>query len=193
MNNNIKNQVHEPLIRVRKRYTMRWYKSWTVRLIAVAAALVICAFVIILLTGYNPIDVYKAMIEGNFGNARKTWNTFQELAFLLCISLAVTPAFKMRFWNIGAEGQTLIGGLASAACMIYLGGKLPLPLYYLVIAAASILSGMIWGLIPAFFKANWNTNETLFTLMMNYVAIQLIVYITKVWEPMGTGSLTHSA
>ncbi|MCR5353293.1 MAG: DUF4234 domain-containing protein, partial [Clostridiales bacterium] len=169
-------------IHVRKRYTMRWYKSWTVRVAAVILALLICALVIVLLTGYNPIDVYKAMIEGNFGNARKMWNTFQELAFLLCISLAVTPAFKMRFWNIGAEGQTLIGGLASAACMIYLADKLPLPVYYLVIIAASILAGMIWSLIPAFFKAKFNTNETLFTLMMNYVAMQLVSFCIVYWE-----------
>ena len=85
---------------------------------AILLALVACAVVTTLLTGENPIQVYVTMFEGAFGTARKTWITVQNLAILLCISLAVTPAFKMRFWNIGAEGQVLAGGLATAACMI---------------------------------------------------------------------------
>ena len=63
------------------------------------------------------------MIEGSFGTSRKIWITLQKTAMLLCIALAVTPAFKMRFWNIGAEGQVLVGALATAGCMICLGGQ----------------------------------------------------------------------
>ena len=78
-----------------------------------------------LMTGENPIGVYKTIFKGAFGTTRQApGSPFQNLAILLGISLAVTPAFKMRFWNIGAEGQVLIGGLATAACMICLGDKL---------------------------------------------------------------------
>ena len=101
---------------------------------------------------------------------------------LLCISLAVTPAFKMKFWNIGAEGQTLIGGLVSAAMMICFGNTMPPALLIPLMAIAAIAAGMVWGLIPAIFKANFNTNETLFTLMMNYVAMQLVSYFMVMWE-----------
>ncbi len=173
---------HDPLVHVSKRDAMAWYKSWGVRLIAILLALVICSFVIVLLTGYNPLKVYTQMFNGTFGSARKMWNTLQKLAMLLCISLAVTPAFKMRFWNIGAEGQTLIGGLASAAMMIYFGNSMPSFLLLPLMALAAIAAGMLWGLIPAIFKANFNTNETLFTLMMNYVAMQLISYFMVLWE-----------
>ena len=102
----------------------------------------------------------------------------------------MTPAFKMRFWNLGAEGQVLAGGLATAACMILLGDSVPNWLLICIMIVASIAAGAIWGLIPAFFKAKWNTNETLFTLMMNYVATQLVAFFVIVWEvPKGAGKI----
>lgn len=174
--------THEPLVQLSKRSEMAWHKSWCVRAIAIILALMLCGLIIVLLTGYNPIQVYVEMFKGSFGSSRKIWNMFQELAMLLCISLAVTPAFKMKFWNIGAEGQTLIGGLASAACMIYFGEKLPAYLILPITALASIAAGLIWGVIPAYFKSKFDTNETLFTLMMNYVATQLVSYFVILWE-----------
>ena len=130
------------------------------------------------------------MFRGAFSTPRRIWNLLQSLAMLLCVSLALTPAFKMRFWNIGGEGQVLIGGLATAACMICLGGKIPNALLILTMIVASMLAGAIWALIPAFFKAQYNTNETLFTLMMNYVAIQLVAYFVIRWEvPKGSGKI----
>ena len=126
------------------------------------------------------------MIRGSFGTARKFWIMLQNLAMLLCISLAVTPAFKMRFWNIGAEGQVLVGGLATAAVMFYVGDRLPTALMIVIMLAASLAAGIIWAMIPAFFKAKWNTNETLFTLMMNYVATQLVSFFIMIWVPSGS-------
>ena len=183
MQNNEKH-LSEPLVTItsRGRDTMPWKKAWGIRAISIVIALLICAFVIVLLTGDNPIEVYASMFKGNFGSTRKIWNTLQKLAMLLCVSLAVTPAFKMKFWNIGAEGQTLVGGLATAACMIYLGNNMPIALLIPVMVAASLIAGMIWGIIPAYFKAKFNTNETLFTLMMNYVATQLVSFFIVFWE-----------
>lgn len=109
---------------------------------------------------------------------------------LLGVSLALTPAFKMKFWNLGGEGQILIGGLAAAASMILLGDKLPNAALIPLMIVLAIAAGAIWALIPAIFKAKWNTNETLFTLMMNYVATQLVAYYVIVWEvPKGSGKI----
>ena len=186
----IDKKVHEPLVHITKRDSMIWYKAWLVRAVAIIAALIVCALVIVFLTGYNPIEVYSAMIKGTFGSTRKIWISFQNVAMLLIISLAVTPAFKMRYWNLGAEGQVLIGALATAACMIMLGDKLPTVLLFIVMILASIAAGLIWAVIPAIFKAKWGTNESLFTLMMNYVAIQLVSFFVILWEsPKGSSTV----
>ena len=181
---------HEPLFHIVKRDALPWYHSLRIRLIAIVIALVVCGIITTITTGINPLEVYGTMIVGAFGTARKTWITLQNISILLLISLALTPAFRMRFWNIGGEGQVLIGGLAAAACMICLGNKLPNALVILCMIVASIGAGAVWGLIPAFFKAKWNTNETLSTLMMNYIAIQLVAFFTVVWEvPKGSGKI----
>ena len=178
------------LFHIAKRDALPWYQATLIRGCAILLALVVCALVTMLMTGENPFSIYATIFKGAFGTARKTWVTFQNLAVLLGISLAVTPAFKMRFWNIGAEGQVLIGCLATAACMICLGDKIPNALLILITLLAALAAGGIWGLLPAFFKAKWNTNETLFTLMMNYIATQLSAFFIIVWEvPKGAGKI----
>lgn len=173
-----------------KREPMVWYKAVLVRAIAIIASLLVSAIVIMLLTSKNPIEIYSSMISGAFGSSLRIWSLVQNTAILLCISLAVTPAFKMKFWNCGAEGQVLISGLATTAVMMFLGDSLPYPLLLVVMLAASVLAGIIWAVIPAFFKAMWNTNETLFTLMMNYVAIQFVAFFLKYFVKSGSGILT---
>ena len=181
---------HTPLFHISKRKELPWYGAWAIRGIAILLALIACAIVTTSLTGENPIDVYKTIWKGAFGTPRKIWILCQNIAILLCVSLAVTPAFRMRFWNIGAEGQVLMGGLATAACMILLGDKVPNAVLILMMIIASCLAGAIWAGIPAIFKAKWNTNETLFTLMMNYVATQLVAFFVIVWEvPKGAGKI----
>lgn len=180
----------EPLFHVVKRDSIPQLNSWLIRIGSILMALVVCGIVTMVVTKENPISVYVTMFEGAFGSARKVWKLLQNLSMLLCVSLALTPAFKMRFWNIGGEGQVLIGGLATTACMILLGDKVPNALLILVMIVASILAGALWALIPAFFKAKFSTNETLFTLMMNYVAIQLVSYFCMYWEnPKGAGKI----
>ena len=180
----------QALFHIAKRDALPWYKSFAIRGCAIVLALIVCAVVTMLMTGENPVSIYATIFKGAFGSARKTWVTFQNLAVLLGISLAVTPAFKMRFWNIGAEGQVLIGCLATAACMICLGDKLPNAVLILVSLIAALAAGGLWGFLPAFFKAKWNTNETLFTLMMNYIAMQLASYFIIIWEvPKGAGKI----
>ena len=180
----------EPFFHIVKRDALPWYSSLGIRIAAIVLALILCAIVTTITTGINPIQVFVSIIAGAFGTTRKTWITLQNTAILLLISLALTPAFKMKFWNIGGEGQVLMGGLASAACMICLGGKLPNAVLIACMVAASIAAGAAWGFIPAFFRAKWNTNETLSTLMMNYIATQLVAFFTIVWEvPKGSGKI----
>ncbi len=188
MNNSKK--LKEPLIRISKRDVPVWWKSLIVRIVAVAFALLVCAGLIVIVSDYSPIKVFQTMLEGNFGTERKIWNLLQNAAILLCISLAVTPAFKMKFWNLGAEGQALVGALSTAACMIYLGDTLPTVPLIIVMLVTSILSGMLWAVLPAVFKAKFNTNESLFTLMMNYVATQLVLFCITFWEnPKGSNTV----
>ena len=182
--------VHEPKFHIVKRDDIVWWKAWGIRAIAVLVALLICSFICLVLTGLNPISFFLSMVEGSFGTNRLVWSMAQNVAILLCVSLAVTPAFKMKFWNLGAEGQALIGGLAAETCMIFFGEKLPLPVFLPIMFVVCIAAGAIWAYIPAFFKAKWNTNESLFTLMMNYVATQIVAYFTLIWSvPKGSGTV----
>ena len=168
---------------------MPWYITWCIRAAALVLALICCGLISTLVTSENPIQIYATIFDGSFGSSRKFMVLLQNTAMLLCVSLALTPAFKMRFWNIGGEGQALAGALAAAACMILMKDQAN----WLVITCmvfTSILAGALWGAIPAFFKAKFGTNETLFTLMMNYVAIQLVAYFSVVWEnPKGSGNI----
>ena len=183
-------KVREPLFHIVKRDGLVWWRSWIVRIVAVAVALLFSGVVSYLLTGENPIEVYKTMWDGAFGTERRIWNLLQALAMLLCVSLAVTPAFKMRFWNIGAEGQALIGGFAAAALMLKVGAKLPNAVLIPLMLLVAMIIGAIWALIPAIFKAKWGTNETLFTLMMNYIATQIVAYFVYIWAvPAGSGKI----
>ena len=181
-------KVKEPLFHIVKRIGIPTWKSWIIRIVSVVFALVICGVITVLLTGENPLEVYKTIINGAVGTERRVWSFVQNTAILLCVSLAVTPAFKMKFWNIGAEGQVLMGGLATVYCMLHFGDKLPNWLLIIVLIVVSVVSGALWAVIPAFFKAKWNTNETLFTLMMNYIAIQIVSYFVLMnSNPKGSG------
>ena len=182
-------KIREPLFHIVKRADIPKLKAWGIRLIAILLALLVNALIIHWLTGLNPLAVYKSMFDGSFSTKRKFWVLLQNTAMLLCIALAVTPAFKMRFWNLGAEGQVLIGALSSGALMFYIGDKLPSGLLILLMLGAALLSGIVWAGIPALFKARFGTNETLFTLMMNYVAIQLVNTMIAIWVPSGSGVL----
>ena len=109
---------HEPLMHISKRDHISPVHAWLIRLAAVVLALFVCAAVIYGLTGLNPAEVYAGIIDGAVGTNRRLWVTIRDALVLLCIAVALTPAFKMRFWNIGAEGQVLIGGVASMLLMV---------------------------------------------------------------------------
>ena len=186
----MQNKTKDPFVRLAKRDGMPTLKAWGIRLASIVAALIVCAFIIYAIVKLNPLKVYVSMFEGAFGTGKRTWVTIRDAMMLLCIGVGLAPAFKMKFWNIGAEGQILVGGIATAACMIYAGDSIPTGALLILMAVVSIVAGALWGLVPALFKSKWDTNETLFTLMMNYVAIQLTSYFVALWEnPYGSNSV----
>ena len=195
--NDIKTKsTREPLIHITKRDDVTFGQSVIIHLIGIFIALILSSLLIVAITGLNPIQLFKSMIEGvvgtpaaNMGVNKKYMESIHLVAILLCISLAVTPAFKMKFWNIGAEGQVLMGCLASAYCMIEYGDTVEETPLILMMLGASILAGAIWAAIPAICKAFWNTNETLFTLMMNYIAMTLVSYFIMVKDKSGRSDL----
>lgn len=172
----------EPLLQVSKRRNKAgWQERLLIRFIALLLALIVCGAVIVALVKMNPVDVYKAIWDGAMGSERRLWQTIRDTMVLLCISIGLAPAFKMKFWNIGAEGQVLMGALSTAIVMVNFS-TLSTPLLFTLMIVSSVVIGAIWGLIPAIFKAKWNVNETLFTLMMNYVAMQLVDYYYNIWK-----------
>ena len=171
----------EPLFHITKRSAVSFKQALLIRAVAVVLSLIVMSLVLFLLAKKNPLTLLKSMLDGAFGNPLRIWILFSDTAILLGIALALTPAFKMKFWNCGGEGQVMVGSLVSAMMMLFLGESLPFPLLIALTAVASIAIGAVWGLIPSIFKAKWNTNETLFTLMMNYIAIQCVTYFLKLF------------
>ncbi len=172
----------QPFIRIRKKDDRPFLQKILIKIAFIILALLIAALFINSVTKLNPLSVYASMFRGAFSTQRRIWITIRDTCLLLSIAVGLTPAFRMRFWNTGAEGQILIGGLASAAMMIYLGGKMPSILLLALMFVVSAIAGALWGFLPAYFKAKYNTNETLFTLMMNYVGIQLVEFFVDVWD-----------
>lgn len=182
--------VREPLLRIAKREGTTMPQKIAVRAIAILLALVVDALFIYFVTGLNPLAVYGVMWGGTFANMTRFSWMLRDLSILLCVGIALAPAFKMRFWNCGGEGQILIGGLIAALVMVYQGNNLPTPVLFAAMTIGSMAAGALWGFVPAWFKSRWGTNETLFTLMMNYIAMQLASYFIIIWEvPKGAGKI----
>ncbi|MBQ6388245.1 MAG: ABC transporter permease [Mogibacterium sp.] len=180
----------EPLIHITKRREISKKNEWAIRLGSILIALIVCAIITTLTTDLNPISVYASMWRGSFGSERKIWALLKELSILLIISVALAPSFKMKFWNLGGGGQVMAGVLATTTCMILIGDSIPSGALIVISFVAALAAGAFWAFIPAFFKAKWNTNETLFTLMMNYVATQIVAYFIIKWEvPKGSGQI----
>ena len=183
------------MIRISKRNSISFGKSALIRGIAIFLSLIATAIVILAIVGLNPIDVYVSMAKGTFGDpfnlfGKRFQYFLRDMMILTCIAIGLAPAFKMRFWNVGAEGQMLVGAIGAMFFMRNFAGKMPDVLLFVCMIADALLLGGIWGLIPGFFKAKWNTNETLFTLMMNYIAIRFTAFCVAKWEnPFGSNTV----
>ncbi len=166
--------VSVPLVRIVKRESAGRRMEFGVRAAALAGALLTGA-ILLLIMGQNPFSVYGVMVTGSLGGALARRETVRIAIPLLITGMGTGLAFKMRFWNIGGEGQIIVGAMAASWFALFSG--LPAPAMLWVMLAVAVLAGGVWGLIPAFFKARWNTNETLFTLMLNYIALEMVRYV----------------
>lgn len=162
-------------IRISKRAEVGTKKAVLFRAVSVAAA-IIAGGLFILCIGYNPFSVYGTIIKGAFSTSMAFQATVKVMIPLLISSLGVTLAFKMKFWNIGAEGQIIAGAICASYFALF-HADLPHFLLMIIMFASGIIGGGLYGLIPAFFKAKFGTNETLFTLMLNYIALYVIVWL----------------
>ena len=151
-------------------------RTWTIRIASIVLAILIGALVFAIL-GHNPIKAYGLILSGSLGTKTSLRQTIKIAVPLLGAALAIAPCFRMRFWNIGAEGQITAGAIGATFFALNFGGSMPkLPLLVLMGVAGAVV-GAFWAFIPAAFKAKWGTNETLFTLMMNYIAIGIVKYL----------------
>lgn len=179
----------EPLIRLVKRDALPVGKIILIYAIAIIGSLLLSSIICSLFSSKNPLAFFASLFTGAFGSSRRIWLLLQDTALLLGVAVALVPAFKMKFWNLGGNGQILIGCLAAIACMFYLGGEMPDAVLILIMTVASIVAGAIWGVLPAIFKAFFGTNESLFTLMLNYIAAGLVSMFITIWVKSGSGVL----
>lgn len=168
---------HDPLFHISRRDNIPLRKSILFRALSVIFAFIICALILSIYNGYSPIDFIATLFTGTIGDSFNIFVFLGRVAILLGLGLALVPAFKMKFWNIGADGQALMGALG-CYLTLYISSRHGIPggLALVISLVVAIILGALWGLIPAIFKAIWNTNETLFTLMMNYIAIQIVLF-----------------
>ena len=169
-------EVRTPLFRLAKREAMSREKIWAIRVGSIIIALIL-GCIPIMLTGNNPISAYAVIVQGSVSRPIYIRQTVKIAIPLLGCALAIAPCFKMRFWNIGAEGQITMGAVAATFFALNFAKTIPSPLLLAIMFITAAIAGGLWALIPAFFKAKWNTNETLFTLMMNYIAIGIVAWL----------------
>jgi ABC-type uncharacterized transport system permease subunit len=141
--------------------------------------------ILLLAAGANPVETYAAMFDGAFGTTYARSELLVRAIPLMLTGLAVSIAFRMLFWNIGAEGQLVLGAIGTAWVPLFLlpDSNLSPGVLLLLMGIAAFLGGALWGLIPAMLKAFLRVNEIITTLMLNYVAILLLDYLyTGPWK-----------
>ena len=168
--------THTPLIRLSKREDMKQRDIWLIRVSSIVVALLL-GFIPIILTGNNPINAYSIIIKGSLSRPIYFRQTIEIAIPLLGCALAIAPCFKMKFWNIGAEGQITMGAIGASYFALFWVDKVPSGVLLITMMGFAMIFGGLWAAVPAFFKAKWNTNETLFTLMMNYIAIGIVAWL----------------
>ena len=150
--------------------------------VAAAIAALVAAGLIMALMGYNPLAVFGRIVSGSLGTAYRFRETINKAIPLSVLSLGTAVAFRMKFWNIGQEGQFYLGAFG-ASVVAFAFPNLPAPLLLALMFLAGLVFGGLWALIPALLKISFSTSETLVTLMLNYIAIKWISFLQYVaWK-----------
>ena len=176
-------KTHQKLFHITKRLDVSLKYKIIVRVISILVALIACAIILFIFKPGKFGIFFKESFNSLFGSKNKFFNTLYEFAFLLGIAIAILPCFKMKFWNLGGEGQVLMGCVAAALVSKYVGPLVPNFLCVIIMVICAMLAGGLWAFIPAFFKAKFDTNETLFTLMMNYIAMGVVEFFVFFVNP----------
>jgi ABC-type uncharacterized transport system permease subunit len=163
------------VIRFVKRAEVTRKESIGIRVLAVISAFLVISLFLLFLK-LNPLDVYGSMLKGAFGSAHKFRQTIIKAVPLVITSLGISVAFKMKFWNIGGEGQIMMGAFAASFVALKIPG-LPSLFMLPLMMIAGVIGGGLWALIPALLKSKLKTNETIITLMMNYIALNWLTYL----------------
>ncbi|MBX3015698.1 MAG: ABC transporter permease [Caldilineaceae bacterium] len=175
-------------LRFERRLEQPWWLRWLSPLVLIVLALLIGAL-LLALTGANPWNLYRRMAITAFGSAYGWSDTTIKATPLILAGLGVAFAFRMRLWNIGAEGQLFFGAfMATGVALHWLPAETPTPIMLTAMAVAGFVGGALWGLIPGLLKARLNVNEIITSLMLNYVAIFWNNYfIYGPWSERGFG------
>lgn len=163
------------MIKCVKRGEVNLKTNFTIRILAIVLALVVVG-VFLGILGYNPANVFICIIKGSFGSLNRIRQTIIIAIPLLITGLGISVAFKMQFWNIGAEGQIFMGAFGAALFALNFP-SLPMPAMLLFMIVSGCLFGGLWALISGVLRVYFNTNETITTLMLNYVALKIITYL----------------
>lgn len=175
-------KIKTPLVSVIKREGLSTYKAIIIRVATFAFAFLFAMVLCVLVVDENIFEVIGTLVQGA---TIRPWRLLWDAAVLLAFGIAIIAPFKMKYWNMGANGQVLMGALTSIVLMFYLNdfaakSSLNNTLLIILMLVCSILVSVLWGVIPAIFKVYFKTNETLFTLMMNYIAAGLVSYVNYV-------------
>ena len=187
------NSKKEPKYHLARKQNTNGGFKFSVRLLAVLISFIIVITVFSIIGKFSPGATISYMFEGNYGTTQNSDQTLLNIFMLFILALALAPAFKMKYWNTGALGQALIGNACAGIVIYKLGPHISSNFLLLLIAFLfAIIGGAIWGVIPGIFKAKFNSNETLFTLMMNYVAIQIVKIVIELLKE-GAQNLSPSS
>ena len=170
---------------VTKRIGLAPWKYWLIRGGGVVLAFLLAGIVCAIIKPGTFGLFYSELIRGcfDFSDFSTIIDFLVLFSVLLMIALALTPAFKMKFWNIGAEGQILIGCLISGGIAKFAPSDMPNAVVLMLCLIGAVAGSIVWSVVPAIFKAFFNTNETLFTLMLNYIATVLAAMCIDLWDP----------
>ncbi len=180
---------NQPLFHIVKRDNLSLTKAILIRAIAIVGGMLFSSLLLGLIFNKNPFEALISLFSGAFGTSDRIWLLLRDTCILLGVGLGLLPAFKMKFWNLGGNGQILMGALIAIAIMRSPLASQSLPLANVLMFVSSILVGALWAVIPAIFKAFFKTNESLFTLMMNYIAVGLVSFFISTWATSGSGVL----
>lgn len=150
--------------------------SAIITLLGILAAFIFTG-IFLLFLGYSPVNAFYNIIAGAFGSPMRFRETLTKTIPILITSLGIAIPFKLKFWNIGAEGQITMGALFTSFVALNFSTGIPKPLMLTILVISGFIGGAFWGIIPAIFKVKFNTNETISTLMLNYIAIKIVQYL----------------